>query len=459
MNSTKYRNFLKFNLLFLSLALSTGQVVAQTEAFITLKCELRNCVEPPSLMQFDGLNFTAVAMAEQTEKDWYAFQLPKGRPAFYYLGSTPQNILPIILGEEEEVLVQGLCNAMRGNVISRSPINEAYLWIKQEMDGLHQESMALARTYTGSPETAREQVLEDIRAVDERKLSLMDTAKQIHPMLRHVVGMNTYLSYQHHGQDYENELDYFANEYFRFADFSDSTYNDLPWIYEGFRNYATTLLSVRMPSEQQQQYTDTLLQQLETGSLAHRLALTGVIAVHQSKKSESFAHFAEQFIEAFQKTAPGDAAQLQAQLDQAQQVSLGSYAPDFAQKTPNGDSLNLSSLRGKVVLIDFWASWCGPCRRENPNVVKVYEKYKDKGFEILGVSLDRKEDAWLKAIADDELAWLHVSDLKGWQNQAAQLYGVRSIPETVLLDAEGRIIAKGLRAAALEAKLAALFGE
>ncbi|WP_409286226.1 redoxin domain-containing protein [Pontibacter sp. G13] len=137
----------------------------------------------------------------------------------------------------------------------------------------------------------------------------------------------------------------------------------------------------------------------------------------------------------------------------------GQPAPDINLPTPDGANLSLSSLKGKVVLVDFWAAWCKPCRRENPNVVRIYNKYKDKGFEILGVSLDRTKDAWLKAIADDGLTWPQVSDLKFWQSEAAQTYGVSSIPYTVLVDRDGTIIAERLRGPSLEAKLAEIFGE
>ena len=124
-----------------------------------------------------------------------------------------------------------------------------------------------------------------------------------------------------------------------------------------------------------------------------------------------------------------------------------------------GNPITLSDLRGKVVLLDFWASWCGPCRRENPNVVKVYEKYHDQGLEILGISLDKDRGRWVQAIEKDGLPWLHVSDLGYWSNEVAQLYMVRSIPHTVLLDREGRIIATRLRGPALEQKLAEVFAE
>lgn len=138
-------------------------------------------------------------------------------------------------------------------------------------------------------------------------------------------------------------------------------------------------------------------------------------------------------------------------------TNVGSVAPDFALNTPKGEKLSLNSLKGKYVLLDFWASWCGPCRQENPNVVKVYNKYKDKGFEILGISLDKEANAWKEAIAADGLPWKHVSDLQYWQSEAAQLYSVQAIPQTFLLDKEGVIIAKGLRGEQLEKKLAEIF--
>ena len=131
----------------------------------------------------------------------------------------------------------------------------------------------------------------------------------------------------------------------------------------------------------------------------------------------------------------------------------GSIAPDIELKTPEGELLKLSSLRGKVVLIDFWASWCGPCRRENPNVKRIYDKYKDRGFEIYGVSLDNNAQRWKAAIEKDGLTWSHVSDLKGWQSSAAALYGVHSIPATFLIDQEGRIIKSNFRSHQLEALL------
>lgn len=144
--------------------------------------------------------------------------------------------------------------------------------------------------------------------------------------------------------------------------------------------------------------------------------------------------------------------------DKMRATEVGSMAPDFTLPTPDGGTFTLSSTRGKYVMIDFWAAWCQPCRHENPNVVALYGKYKDKGFDIVGVSLDREKEAWVKAIADDQLVWHQVSELKFWQSEIAQKYGVSAIPCTFLLDKGGKIIAKNLRGEDLAKKLAELMG-
>lgn len=149
--------------------------------------------------------------------------------------------------------------------------------------------------------------------------------------------------------------------------------------------------------------------------------------------------------------------QIKQQLDDIRALSMGQEAPQIELTNPNGELLKLTDYRGKYVMIDFWAAWCKPCRQENPNVVKLYEKYKDKGFEIYGVSLDRTRDDWVKAIADDGLTWPQVSDLQYFNSIAAIDYKINAIPATYLLDPEGKIIAQDLRGKSLENKLAEIF--
>lgn len=151
-------------------------------------------------------------------------------------------------------------------------------------------------------------------------------------------------------------------------------------------------------------------------------------------------------------------ADLKSRVDLELTLQPGNLAPEITLPDSEGKLLKLSSLRGKIVLIDFWAAWCGPCRRENPEVVRIYNRFKDKGFDIFGVSLDRDAASWLAAIEKDGLVWTQVCDLKYWQSEGAKAYGVTSIPHTVLIDRDGRIIARKLRSKALENKLEEIFG-
>ncbi len=159
--------------------------------------------------------------------------------------------------------------------------------------------------------------------------------------------------------------------------------------------------------------------------------------------------------EKLQKKYPGvpEVEQLAGKVNAARATAVGQKAPEISLQSPEGKVIKLSSLKGKYVLLDFWASWCGPCRQENPNVVRMYDRFKNKKFEIYSVSLDRDREKWLQAIEKDKLDWVHVSDLKFWQSEAARAYSVSSIPMTFLLDPEGNIIAKNLRGKALEKKL------
>ncbi|GAB3706385.1 TlpA disulfide reductase family protein [Spirosoma flavus] len=183
-------------------------------------------------------------------------------------------------------------------------------------------------------------------------------------------------------------------------------------------------------------------------------SLVSLFALNFINIENDFATY-ESLANRFEKENPNSphAKSLIGRVARIKGVSVGAQAPEIALSDTTGNPVPLSSLRGKYVLLDFWASWCGPCRAENPNVVRMYNKYKDKGFAIYSVSLDQAKANWTKAIRNDNLTWTHVSDLKFWQSAAAQQYGVQAIPATFLLDKDGKIIAKNLRGEALEQKL------
>ncbi|NKI32402.1 TlpA disulfide reductase family protein [Croceivirga thetidis] len=197
-----------------------------------------------------------------------------------------------------------------------------------------------------------------------------------------------------------------------------------------------------------QEYIESHPNALMSALLLYEMAQRKTLPIEDIEK------LSQKFSPEIQKTRP--AKKIKELVETAKRTKIGAVAPDFSGPTPDGKQLALNDVKGKVTLIDFWAGWCRPCRMENPNIVSVYEKYKDKGLEIIGVSLDRNREQWLQAIEDDGLEWNQVSNVQYFQGPIAQLYNIQAIPAAFLLDENGVIIAKDLRGPALEAMVAEL---
>ncbi len=437
--------------------LTAGTLSAGT---ITLTAEV-SCPTSSSiyLYRLGGLHFEPVMMAQIVEGK-ATFTIPEQDWQFFYLGFSDTDILPLILGKETGVIVQVDCTKMNASTVSASAINDAYQEMKGTMNGLKNRANQVSKKYNRQLQTGDIPVefSEEMTKIDRLKLQMLEEYQRTNPFFARILELNTYLSYHIQPSDYTSELDFFANEYFHFVDFEKYNLSYQPWVYEAFKGYANTLAGTKMPAEMLQEYIGKTLAKVPTNQQTYQLALSGILRGVEKANPSAFAYYAGIYIDKYKETYPEPVLALERQLDLISRFVQGGVAPNFTQNDPQGNPVSLSDFRGKVLLVDFWASWCGPCRKENPNVVRLYQQYKDKGFEVLGVSLDSKQDRWLDAIEKDGLTWTHVSDLKGWQNEVAGMYSVTSIPHTVLLDAEGKILGRNLRGPALEQKLAEVFG-
>ena len=456
-------------LLFLStvLFLFTTAFVSNSgdKGEVLLTCNVNACnkVDPLYLFEFNGITFKKVQAAPTTDWQTYQFKIPATAPRFYYVGLNAGNVRPIILGTEEKLTLNGSCAQFQGAQLPDSGLNNSYEAVKNKLNDYKNQFGQMLRQLQAADGQQNVDLVNTIviqlRDMDQERIDFLDSLKRTSPYLSKVAALNTYLSYQNHGTGDMTEIEYFATNYFKFADWKDPDLHYMPWVYEGLKGYAQTIASVGLPDANQKDFIDKMLSQIPENSRTYMLALGGVISGLQTAKSPLLGNYARRYADKYRKTEPEAVAQVDQLLKMSASFITGSEAPDFTMNDPDGNPVKLSDFRGKVLLVDFWASWCGPCRRENPHVVEAYHKYHEKGFEVLGVSLDKGRDPWLGAIEKDGLIWHHVSDLKGWGNDAAKLYGVTSIPHTVLLDKDGKIIARNLRGPSLDAKLVELFGE
>ncbi|MEM8584866.1 MAG: TlpA disulfide reductase family protein [Bacteroidota bacterium] len=446
-------------LILFPVLLLTMAVAAQNQ----LEANLTGCNSPLKLFQFNGIAFDQAEELTAEEANLYAYESTDEEPRFYYLGTAPNNVMPIILGGDAGTLsVRGNCQQMRQTEVSDEGLNQAYAALKRKFDDVNRSTRqfqnALMQARSSNDEDAMAEVVNNFKELDEQKRLNIQSARETHPLLGRIAAINTFLSYQ--GQDdgtYGNEINYYVNTFFQFVDHEDTGYNILPWTYEGTKNFTTPLVRV-VGGENLFNTLAATVSRWPEGSQAQFYAMGGVFAALMQAKNGITVQWADMMIERFADTQPSAIAQLRQQMETATTFLPGFQAPEIEGQSPEGETIKLSDLRGQYVLLDFWASWCGPCRRENPNVVRVYNEYHERGFEILGVSLDNNADRWKAAIEQDGLSWPHISDLGGWRSAHARAYGVTSIPETILLDPEGKIVARGLRGATLEAKLAEILG-
>jgi thiol-disulfide isomerase/thioredoxin len=340
-----------------------------------------------------------------------------------------------------------------------SPANIGYEQLLKKIDALkNQSNLARASFMTQKGPEYQKAVL-TLNNLNVTKQKLLDSLKTANPLLHRVATLMMHPDYNGQAQ-FPTEVDFLSNQFLAYANLqSDRKYDQIPDVTTAFENFFSTLQQAGASGDQIQKFLNDALTKIPVGTKTHRMALSGMINAAKLVSAKPYPIWTRQYIDLYKKQDMGEIGRLEAELKKTSTFTPGFEAPDIVGMTPDSTNLALSTLRGKIVLVDFWASWCGPCRKENPNVKANYEKYKNKGFEVFGVSLDRDYGAWVNAIKQDGLPWKHVSDLKGWQSVHAALYSVNSIPQTILLDREGKIIVRNIRGEQLGSQLKEIFGE
>lgn len=430
---------------------------------VSLVCRLYNVsanIDSISLFEPLGLATKQVARGGRRASDsMYVFTLPASKARFYLLGQNESSVAKLILGEESEVTFYANIAFMHKGRTTGSKANKSYELMMKRIEQFRLESDDTHTAFVGSNGAEQQAAVTRINSLMQAKTKYLDSLKTANNLLWHVASL--YLKPEYTGQKgYANEAEFISKQYFAAINFAgDRMYDDLPDITAAFESFHTALTQAGANQDEVKKYTDAMLAKLPAGSKTHRMALSGIINASKATNSQNYPLWARTYIDLYKTQDMGEINRLDFELKKSSTFTPGFEAPEIAGMTPDSGSFALSRLRGKVVLVDFWASWCGPCRKENPNVKANYAKYKEKGFEVLGVSLDREINAWRGAIKQDELTWNHISDLKGWQSQYANLYSVTSIPQTVLVGKDGRIIARNIRGEQLGMKLKEIFGE
>ena len=449
------------NLLFI-LIISNGLMAQDTaeKAKGTLAIKFENsAIKSMRVMQFNGFSFENLADVPVVDS-MARIEIELSSTRFFYVGTDTRNMKPIILApgaDENMLLTQQNFRALR---FDRNSLNGEYAVATKALRDINKKRDNLVKkwhTVKNQPAQVMSinQIFERI-AADEKELR--DSFATINPFLGSCYDLMTYTTFQVEPGTFNNELLHYINNRFVGIDFNDPNVYFNSWLYEAYKEFANLVSSYTITVEDHENAIKSQLFRA-TNPQAKIMAYAGILSALESKKHGNYAVFAENLLEEFPGLKPEIRDMISAKIKSMNAYRIGAEAPVFAQNDTEGNPISLEDFRGKVVLLDFWASWCGPCRRENPNVVKVYDQYKDKGFEILGISLDKDKNRWLGAIEKDKLTWPQVSDLKGWGNEVGKMYGVSSIPHTVLIDEEGNILALKLRGEALEKKLEEIFAD
>ena len=448
----------------------TPSVFAQQNT-VTLRCKLENCSAADSITIYTpiGMHQQRIASAKPNAAGEFIFQLPRTKtPQYFTIGMNldATKLKYILLGTEKEVLLTGPCHDPLQTTIQQSPVNSALIDAQKKLNDTKIEMGKILTIYNRdyNNDSIRVASEKQMLAVDKKKLALLDSLKKANPIASRALALDTYTSFQNSPKKitFKSEIEYFATQYFQYVNWSDAAFNEMPPVFDAFRNYALVLIMPELKLKQSEikDYFDAALKAIPANTQAYKFGLTGIVGALLEKQHTLIGDFGNRYLNAYPNDDPQIRQNIQQFVNYMRANMTDIPAPEIAQTDTAGVVRKLSDLKGKIVLIDFWASWCGPCRKENPNVVAAYKKYRDKGFEVFSVSLDQDRTRWINAIQQDGLIWPnHVSDLKYWQNEAAGKYGVSSIPKTVLLDRNGIITDHNLRGEALEKKLKSIFGE
>ncbi len=437
-----------------------AQLPSKSGNNVTLICRLygsRVSADSVYLYENLGLAKRIVARAAKSGADSaYMLTIPAGTARFYSVGANEQSTAKVILGEEKQVTMWGNTDYMHKARTVNSDANKSLEKLQERLAQFAMESAQVRAQFTQSTGGIRRSMEERVAQLGQRKMRFLDSLKAVNPLLWRTASLQLTPDYAGQGG---SESEFCGKEYFRWADLSDKAFEQIPDVYNAFDAFLAQQFQLGTPHEKAIQMAEAQLAKIPAGSATYRMALGGIVASLKANNSPQYPGVAKKYIELYGSKNMGEIPALEMELKKAATFMTGIEAPDLAGMTPDSAQYSLKQLRGKVVMVDFWASWCGPCRKENPNVVANYNKYHDKGFDILGVSLDREINAWRNAIKQDGLPWHHISDLKGWQSAHAALYSVTSIPQTLLIDRQGNIIARNLRGEQLGAKLEEIFGK